>query len=300
MRILASPFAAFALLASLAVPATAQLGLSLPAASSVSLGLSGNNASAAGGVAASSLSGHSITAQNSPGGTVAYYYLLGAESSGVSGSYTSAAAGTSTTGMGNTATYVSSNSLSLSSLTLRFGPTGAASGTWNLGADTLGQNYYLNAGSTVEERIYAANPAAVEAALYFNGTKILVFGYSALNMIIDYGPSTAGNDDTIVAYSAPVGFNVVSGLSGNALGIASALANDFTSGGGLVQLRFDSFQTATRVDAVGTLGITGVFSFSGSIQAVPEPGTYALWAGALTLGCALLWRRQARERSKLS
>jgi hypothetical protein len=270
----------------------AQLALSLPSASGVSLSLSGNNGSSAGGVAAASLAGHSITAQNAPGGTSAYYYLFGAESSGVSGSYTDTARTTATTGMSATASYVSGNGLSLSNLTLRFGPTGTASNTWSLGADSLGVNYYQSGTSTIEERIYAAGAAGVEAALYLSGTKIMTFGYSPLNMIINYGSSTSGNDDTIQAYSAPVTFNVVTGLSGTSAGLATALSSDFNAGGGLVQLRFDSFQTATRIDAMGSLGVTGVFSFTGSLQAIPEPSTYAMLVGGFALMGAIWFRRR--------
>lgn len=295
MRLFSSSLAALAVMGSLFNPAVAQLSLSLPAASSVRLGFSGDNAGTAGGVAASAF-GHAITAQNAPNGTFAYTYLLGAESAGTSLGYTDtakASAGT-TTGMGSTAAYITGNSLSFSNLTLRFGPTGAASGTWNLGSDVLGVNYYQNAGSPIEERIYSANANAVQAALYYAGTKIMTFGYTPMNMIINYGATTSGNDDTIQAYSAPVSFNVVSGLSGTSAGLAQALAGDFTAGGGLVQLRFDSFQTATRVDAAGTLGATGIFSFSGSIQAIPEPSTYAAWAGALALAMGVWVRRRAR------
>ena len=294
MRIHSPVLALFVLVSSLTLPVYAQLGLSLPSASSVSLGLSGNNTSSAGGVAGCSIAGHAITALHSPGGTVAYYYMMGAESAGISGGgYTDTAAATSTTGMGSTAAFVASNTLNLANLTVRFMPTGAASAAWNLGTDTLGVNYFQSGSSTIEERIYTANPGSVQASLYYAGTRLISFGYSPINMIIDYGASTAGSDDTIQAYTSPVGFDVVSGLSGTSLGLAQALSNDFTAGGGLVQLRFDSFQTATRSDAIGSLGITGVFSFSGSIQAIPETSTYAIWAGALALGGAL-WTRRRR------
>ncbi|MEN9841626.1 MAG: hypothetical protein RL376_1426 [Verrucomicrobiota bacterium] len=280
-------------LLTLAPSAYAGLGLALPAATGSSIQLAGNNTTAIGGIAGESLGGHAIISQNAPGGTNAYYYLMGSESSGVSHSpsYTDTAAATGFSGMGNTASFVSTNSLSAGNLTLRFGPTGTASGTWNLGADTQGVNYYSNGASSIEERIYTASPSAVEAALYFSGVKLITFGYTNLYMIIDYHTS-AGNDDTIQAYSDPVTYNPATGLSGTNLGLANALIADFDAGGGLAQLRFDSFQTATRIDASGTLGVTGLFSFSGSVQAIPEPATFSLWAGGLILAASALPRRR--------
>ncbi len=186
------------------------------------------------------------------------------------------------TGMANSSTYITNNTLDASLLTLRFGATGGLTTGWSLSPDTNGTNYSANAGSPIENRIYTAPSANVTSGLYYNGTKLLTFGYTPLYMILDY-QTAAPTDDIIQAYSDAVGFTIEGGLGGNDLGLANALIDDFNAGGGLAQLRFDSIQAATRED-YGNISVPpnpgeyvfGVFSFNGSVQAVPEPASATL------------------------
>jgi len=186
------------------------------------------------------------------------------------------------TGMANSSTYITNNTLDASLLTLRFGATGGLTTGWSLSPDTNGTNYSANAGSPIENRIYTAPSANVTSGLYYNGTKLLTFGYTPLYMILDY-QTLDPTDDIIQAYSDAVGFTIEGGLGGNDLGLANALIDDFNAGGGLAQLRFDSIQAATRED-YGNISVPpnpgeyvfGVFSFNGSVQAVPEPASATL------------------------
>ena len=281
---LTSAFAVFALCTS----AFSQLNLALPNDSGRSIAMTGTSSQPVGGVSGASLSGHAIISLNSNPGGVAYYYLMGAEATALPG-YTDTSAATGFTSMATTASYISDNSLTTGNLRLRFGPTGVQSNAWNLGADVNGVNYWASAASEIEERIYAANPGNVEAALYYAGTKLMVFNYTSLYIIIDYN-NVGDGDDTIQAYSDPVPFSLAGGLGGTDLGLAQALQTDFNAGGGFAQLRFDSIQTASREDAVGTLGVYGTFSFNGTVQAVPEPASMALFALGLAV-CGFFRRR---------
>lgn len=277
-------------------PARAQIfPLAFPGATPISIGMTGTNTSAVGGVAGGSLSGHSLISQGAPPGAVAYYYLEGAEATGLSTPglvpYSATAQTTALNNMAATSQVFTDNpGLSKSLLRLRFGPTGAQSTTWNLGADINGTNYSASAGSPIEDRIYAADPGAVEAALYYNTTKLLTFGYSAMYMIINYQPAP----DTVQAYSDGVSYAAVGGLTGTNHSLAAAIVSDFNAGGGLAQLRFDSIQNATRLDAGGVLGAYGLFSFTGTVQAVPEPGTLLL--SVLGVGGLCLLARFRSER----
>lgn len=239
-------------------------------------------------------SGHGLgtgVVQNSPDATRAYYYLIGAEGTPHGSNPTDTAFGASLVGLANTANYFTSNGGGVGSFSLRFGPTGNdPTKTWNLGADTQGADWHGSAASTIEERIYQANPADVSAGLYYAGTEILTFGYSPLYMVIDYGATTGTGDDTILAFSDPVTASKKSGLSLYNSGLADALLADINAHGGQVQLNFNSIQPATREDFVGGPYLYGAFAFQGSLQVVPEPSEYALIMGGLALlGAA--WRR---------
>jgi len=283
--------------------ATAQFPLVLPAASGRSLDMIGNNTQSAGGVAgyiqAPGFVGHPIISLNGNLSDHAYYFLMGAEATGV-GNYTdtskinTSAPSGGFSNMAATQGYISLNALDATKLTLRFGATGAATTGWSLGGDVNGTNYSASGNSTMEYRIYTAPPANVGSGLYYNNTKLLSFGYTPLYMIIDYATANM-NDDIIQAYSAPVGYTQADGLSGSNLGLAQSLISDFNAGGGLAQLRFDSIQTASRTDYSNNPNFFGIFSFSGSVQVVPEPGSLALFGiTAAGFGLAILRKRRVR------
>jgi len=80
------------------------------------------------------------------------------------------------------------------------------------------------------------------------------------------------------------GFSPVSGASFN-LFEAASFTGSFTS----VALPTLPGGLAWNTTALAS---TGVISVTGS--AIPEPATYAAWAGAVALGLAVWWRRRRR------
>jgi hypothetical protein len=242
------------------------------------------------GVVAMSPFSHAVISQNAAPQN-AYQWIMGHEGADYIGNTaTDTATATSLTGMSATTTFFSGAG-DMNLLTFRFSSTGASSDAWSLGTDTLGVNWWGNGGSTIEERIYAATPANVEATLCYNGTAIISFGYTPIYMLIDY-KTTDLEDDEIKAYSDPVAATKLSGLSGDADNLANALIADITAAGGLAQLNLDTFQTATRQDIYQVPGY-GIFSFTGSIMAVPEPSTWALMTSLVAFGFVLIRRRKS-------
>ncbi len=233
----------------------------------------------------------------------AHYYIAGRGTGPFPNGGTDAAFTSGLNNFNSTQTYVNDQALNLSMLTFRFGPSnGQATSSWNLGADVNGQNWSGNIGSSVEERVYTANPADVSSGLFYNGTQVLEFGYSDVYEILDYGGTMLGNDDTVVAYSDPVNANKSNGLNGVADGLADALLADIGNGGGQVQLRFTTFQpisSFTDENGAGDGLWPNNLGFSGAIQVVPEPGEYGLLFGGLLLG-AVLVRRARQKRSQRS
>ena len=229
----------------------------------------------------------------------AHYYISGRGTGPFPNGGTDAAFTSGLNNFNSTQTYVNDQALNLSLLTFRFGPSnGQATSTWNLGADVNGQNWSGNIGSSVEERIYTANPADVSSGLFYNNTQVLEFGYSDVYEILDYGGTMLGNDDTIVAYSDPVNANKSNGLVGVADGLADALLADIGNGGGQVQLRFTSFQpisSFTDENGAGDGLWPNNLGFAGAIQVVPEPEEYGFLFACLLLGMVLVHRDRQRR-----
>lgn len=211
----------------------------------------------------------------------AHYYVSGREAGPFANGASDTAFASGLTAMNTTAAYVNNQTLNLSLLTFRFGPNNGQPHTssWNLGADQLNVNWSGNLGSSVEERIYQANPAEVFSGLFFDGTKIVDFGYSDIYEILDYGGTQLGNDDTIVAYSDPVSASKEAGLNPVNDGLADAILADIVVAGGKIQLRFDTVQSISSFSDENGAG-DGLWvnnlGFSGSLQVVPEPSEYAL------------------------
>jgi hypothetical protein len=233
-----------------------------------------------------------------PGRPVTANYYLSGRAAGPmpDGGVNDAVAG-APVGMATTSAYVVDNALNIGQLTLRFGATtGNPEHSWNLGADERFIDWFGEMASPIEQRIYQANPAQVESALYYNGTKILVFGYSPIYEILDYGPTDAEVDDVIQAYSDPVAAEKVAGLDPLRDGLADALLADIAAGGGLVQLRFDTAQRITEffpTSADPDFLIASQFAFGGVIQVVPEPSQIGLVVGLLAIGWLIVRRRRA-------
>ena len=229
----------------------------------------------------------------------AHYYVSGREAGPFANGATDTAFASGLNGMNSTGNYVNNQALNLNLLTFRFGPNNGQpnTSTWNLGGDQLNVDWSGNLASSVEERIYKANPADVSSGLYFDGTKILDFGYSDIYEILDYGGTQLGNDDTISAYSNPVSASKEAGLNPVNDGLADAILADIVVAGGKIQLRFDTFQPISSFGDENGAG-DGLWvnnlGFSGSLQVVPEPSEYA-FAMAVFLGLFITVRNRSKR-----
>lgn len=298
------------------VTASAQFGFALPADSGTSLQLSGNPNLETTGImgfhrlaTAQVDSGHSIegvilnapsTGFGSPYDYRAEYYIADYGHGPYSGNVTDPAA--RATGQQNLVNFdgaMQNEGANYGDITFYFGPAAGQglTATWNLGNDTLGQDWYGDLSSSVEERIYTANPAQVTVGLAYLGQPIVTFGYSDLYEIINYGATANTNDDTIQAYSDAVSVFAVAGLGVAEQALADAFLADVAAGGGAAQLRFDTFQPATYIAGPSFEWVQSTYSFGGSIQivsAVPEPETYGALLGILMGG--FIWQRRRRQQ----
>lgn len=245
-----------------------------------------------GGSGAGHLVGPSII-KNSPQ-SHACYYSIGRESGPALGRpQNNTAHGLALFGLPATSAYLAQGSVA--SLGYQYGPTGADDKkTWNLGQDQQGIDWFGNPNSSVENRIYRANPAEVAAKITYGAQAILTLGYSPIYMTIDYGATTDGGDDQIQAFTDAVTLSKVAGLPVFEDGLANALLADIGQFGGKVQMTFDTFQTATREDALEGGFVYGIFGYQGSLQAVPEPSEYAAVFGFLALAGAWVVRRNRK------
>jgi hypothetical protein len=305
---------AIALLGGASVPATAQFGFDLPADSGTSLQFAGDPNSATNGImgfhwlATGQVdSGHLVEGviQNAPvsGFPSPYryradYYIADYGHGPYSGSeFDPAARSTGHQNMVNFDAAMVNNGMNYNDISFYFGPAEGQplTSTWNLGTDTLGVEWFGDLNSPLEERIYSANPAEVVVGLSVLGTPFITFGYSDLYEIINYGATTATNDDTIQAYSDPVLAYAADELGAIQQELADAFLADVALGGGAVQLRFDTVQPASYIAGPGMDWVVAEYSFGGSVQvvsAVPEPETYAGIFSLLIGG--FVWMRRRR------
>jgi hypothetical protein len=172
--------------------------------------------------------GHIETSLNSPGNP-APYYAAGIDFSpeNLPGARQAATLLDDITGFSNFANFLTNNSITTDRIGFSFGPRdGDFTKSWNLGEDINGQNYFASPTSTLEERIYSANPGEVEIFLLLDGIKFITFGYSDIYSFLEYGESTAANDDTEGIISNPFSASKVGGLSGLSNSLADAFLAD--------------------------------------------------------------------------
>lgn len=239
--------------------------------------------------------GHTETALNSPGNP-APYYAAGIDFSpeNVPGATRAATLLNNITGFSNFATFLTNNSINVDRIGFSFGPkNGDFTKSWNLGDDINGQNYFSSPTSSLEERIYAANPKEVESFLLLDNTKILSFGYSDIYSFLEYGATTAPDDDSEAIISDPFTVSKVAGLLGEFDGLANAFLVDV--GSNKVQLVSEDAAVVPDdvfIDpSIGPLNpvVSIQFPLQLRIVSTPEPSvTLGLMSlGIIAVGCRL-------------
>jgi len=239
--------------------------------------------------------GHTETSLNSPGNP-APYYAAGIDFSpeNVPGATRAATLLNNITGFSNFATFLTNNSINVDRIGFSFGPkNGDFTKSWNLGDDINGQNYFSSPTSSLEERIYAANPKEVESFLLLDNTKILSFGYSDIYSFLEYGATTAPDDDSEAIISDPFSVSKVAGLLGEFDGLANAFLVDV--GSNKVQLVSEDAAVVPDdvfIDpSIGPLNpvVSIQFPLQLRIVSTPEPSvTLGLMSlGIIAVGCRL-------------
>lgn len=239
--------------------------------------------------------GHTETSLNSPGNP-APYYAAGIDFSpeNVPSATRSATLLNNITGFSNFATFLTNNSINVERIGFSFGPKNRDfTKSWNLGDDINGQNYFSSPTSSLEERIYAANSKEVESFLLLDTTKIISFGYSDIYSFLEYGATTAPDDDSEAIISDPFSVSKVAGL----LGEFDGLANAFLADVGSNKVQLVSEDAAVVPDdvfidpSIGPLNpvVSIQFPLQLRIVSTPEPSvTLGLMSlGIMAVGCRL-------------
>ena len=239
--------------------------------------------------------GHTETALNSPRNP-APYYAAGIDFSpeNVPGATRSATLLNNITGFSNFANFLTNNSINVDRIGFSFGPKNRDfTKSWNLGDDINGQNYFSSSTSSLEERIYAANSKEVESFLLLDTTKIISFGYSDIYSFLEYGATTAPDDDSEAIISDPFSVSKVAGL----LGEFDGLANAFLADVGSNKVQLVSEDAAVVPDdvfidpSIGPLNpvVSIQFPLQLRIVSTPEPSvTLGLMSlGIMAVGCRL-------------
>lgn len=132
------------------------------------------------------------------------------------------------TGFSNFTNFLIDNDISFDRIGFSFGPKdGDFTKALNLGDTPInGQNYFSSPDSTLEERIYSANPDDIETFLLLDDTKIINFGYSNIYSFLEYGETTAADDDSEAIISDPFSVSKAEGISGLSDGLADAFLAD--------------------------------------------------------------------------
>ncbi|MDJ0572529.1 MAG: hypothetical protein QNJ53_26305 [Pleurocapsa sp. MO_192.B19] len=174
-------------------------------------------------------SGHIEISLNSPG-NIAPYYATGRQSSPLVEDATRSATLDSNQNLTNFSDYLTDNNINTAEIGFSFGQRSDRdfTETWNAGEDLLGQDWLASPDSTIEERIYQADPDAVQTSLVLWDTPIINFDYSPLYAVFDYGETTVTEDDTEVFFTEAISAQKVDGLDPLADGLADAFLEDLS------------------------------------------------------------------------
>jgi len=175
-------------------------------------------------------SGHTEISLNSNGG-IAPYYATGRQSSPLAMDATRAATLDSNQNLTNFSDYLQDNNIDTTKIGFSFGQKSdrAFTETYNAGDDLLGQDYLASPDSNIEERIYQADPNAVETSLLFGDTKIITFDYSPLYAVFDFGETTSTTDDNDLFFTEAISAQKVDGLDPVSDGLADAFLEDLAN-----------------------------------------------------------------------
>lgn len=252
--------------------------------------------------------GHTEISLNSPR-NLAPYYTTGRENSpeeppnGATRSATLA----NITGFSNFFSYLTNNNILLSDIGFGYGQKSDRdfTATWNLGDDILGQDWFASPDSTLEERIYAANPDDVEIYLSYGTNNIVNFGYSPFYSALEYGSTPSTVDDSEGILSEPITANRVAELDPLAAGLADAFLLDVANAGGSLQVVYEDAQVPDLSFASGNgFGVASI-PFPVSLRAVPsatvpEPTSVIGLFMFGALGAVSRLKKPKKERKLLS
>lgn len=252
-------------------------------------------------------SGHCDISRNAGGFGAPYYVTArpGSPEFPPSGA-TRATTVTEVIGFPTLSSYLSDNEISPTSIGFNFTQKSDRSftDTWNLGDDVLGEDWFATPDSTLEERIYGADPDDVQLSLSYGTIPIIDLGYTPLYSTLDYGSTKEVKDDFEVNFTAPTVPTKVSGLDPSVDALADALLADVADAGGSLQV---VLATTLIIDEsrpnTGNGFNTLLFSFPADIRAVetvPEPSS-ALGILALgALGAVSYLKKQKNKRRPLT
>ena len=242
--------------------------------------------------------GHVETSRNSPG-NIAPYYTTGRNASPEEPTVntTRSASLIGNSGFSLFGDYIAKNNIALSDIGIGYGQKEGVSftKTWNLGDDIQGQDWFGGPDTTLEERIYQANPNDVEIFLTVGNQKIIDFGYTPFYSFLEYGETPLPGDDSEAVYSEPIFASKYEGLAAFESGLADAFLTDVSSAGGSVQVVYQDVQVEdigfTTGNGYGVLRLPFPVDLRAvSAKSVPEPS--AIFGMVLLVGVSSWVRRQ--------
>lgn len=252
--------------------------------------------------------GHTEISLNSPG-NIAPYYTTGRENSPEEppNGATRSATLDNITGFSNFFSYLTNNNILLSDIGFGYGQKSDRdfTATWNLGDDILGQDWFASPDSTLEERIYAANPDDVEIYLSYGTNNIVNFGYTPFYNALEYGSTPSSVDDSEAVLTETITANRVAELDPLAAGLADAFLLDVANAGGSIQVVIEDAQVPDLSFASGNGFNVASIPFPVSLRAVPsatvpEPSSVIGLFMFGALGAVSRLKKPNKERKLLS